>query len=415
MRCVAARKKSIDCAKRSDAVRPANITASWTQDKKMTRQNTEGGGLRRLFRFTPLSDFGKNVLCSAVPLVMAANVIIAMAAGADPYHGWLEAIAVAVLVLFAWHPPLASLVLALSTIIAMLLDYSASYVVALAAATGLVVYSCTRTLIVCFGIITALWIATAQLVANDLHTGGSLVITGIALCSGVLGYSFRRGHAREQLLTEEHRIAIAQERERIADELHNIIAHDLTIIVTQARAFPLAEDQCERDTMIDAIGVSAQQALTDIRRMLKIVMAEPHDSLGSAEMMSSIEQVLQKMVVQLSEMGIETRLELIAPVSVSQSINAALVHIANESASNIVKHARSATHAEFALKIVEDQALFTAKNDISTPDDSFRNSEHDGTGLGLRRMAERAEALGGTFRVSIQDGCWVVSVSVPRT
>src|SRR5690606_34586438 len=102
------------------------------------------------------------------------------------------------------------------------------------------------------------------------------------------GVAFRLVTAREGVLVAERaRIvkdleAIAhEERERIADELHDGIAHDLTLVLFHARALPRQPDDESRQVSLTTIEESAQQALQSIQSLLSLMRERTTDESAS--------------------------------------------------------------------------------------------------------------------------------------
>jgi signal transduction histidine kinase len=182
----------------------------------------------------------------------------------------------------------------------------------------------------------------------------------------------------------EARRVVAEEQARIARELHDVVAHALSVIVIQAGA---AEELFELDPArarkpIRAIDTAARGALSDLRRVLNLLQgdAEYHPQPGLARLDGLIDQVRATgLDVALEVEGTATPLP--APVDLSA------YRIIQEALTNTIKHA-GAGHARVSVRYGDDLELEIADDGRGTTSDTP-------AGNGLTGMRERAAMLGG--------------------
>lgn len=330
---------------------------------------------------------------------------------------YLDIVFLMAFILFVIRPPIAAIVLALGGTAAVLLGTGSPYVLGMSIVTGLVVYSCHSWVTIAYGVTLASLIISVELFEQHTVRGASIAVIGFALVSALIGVALRRGRTREQSLhadvgrlTQEAADAIKMERERIADELHDIIAHDVTIVLMHTRALGISNDPMELEQSRLAAAAAANQAMTDIRRMLHVVQGGLEVESGGVES-EPVQQCFHRLSENLHAAGI--RVETTAPdsVPVSASIRTTLLHIATESATNILKHAPDSSSARFHLEVSESTVTLRVWN---APDPNETSEDPPSHGYGLRRMEERARFLGGSFTSGdVADG-WQVEATLPR-
>jgi signal transduction histidine kinase len=203
----------------------------------------------------------------------------------------------------------------------------------------------------------------------------------------------------------EGRRVVAEEQSRIARELHDVVAHALSVIVIQAGA---AEELFELEPIrarkpIRAIDTAARSALTDLRRVLGMLHAdaEYEPQPGLARLDSLIDQVRATgLDVALEIQGAEQTLP--APVDLSA------YRIIQEALTNTIKHA-GAGHARVSVR-------YGADLEVEIADDG-RGSGADTDGVagnGLTGMRERAAMLGGRIETGpVAGGGYRVSAHLP--
>jgi signal transduction histidine kinase len=216
--------------------------------------------------------------------------------------------------------------------------------------------------------------------------------------------------AREHHLEAERdtsvRAAVADERERIARELHDIVAHCVSVMVVQAGA---AEDLLDRDPQrvrqpLEAIQDIGREAVAELRRMLGLLRAEATAPAltpqpGTAE--------LDELVAQIDAAGLPVRLHVAGtPRPLPRGIELAGYRIVQEALTNALKHAGPAS-ATVSLRYGE-QAL-----EIEVLDDG-RGGTVNGHGHGLIGMRERVALYRGELDAGPRpEGGFQVRVRLP--
>jgi len=192
---------------------------------------------------------------------------------------------------------------------------------------------------------------------------------------------------REQ---EEHaRQAAADEQARIARELHDVIAHSVSVMVVQAAAAnEVFEQQPDRSReALRSIETTGRSALTELRRLLGVVRTrgpesrEPQPGLGS----------LERLAEQVRATGLEVELDVDGDLSgLPVGVDLSAYRIVQEALTNTLKHA-NATSAQVHVRRGDNElSLEVSDNGSGAPDSSS-------DGQGLIGMKERAALLGGSL------------------
>jgi signal transduction histidine kinase len=261
---------------------------------------------------------------------------------------------------------------------------------------------------------TILAVTASVLAADSTQFGDSIsrvVFLGAAWLLGD-GLGSRRAYVREveekaeRLEREresETRRAAAEEQARIARELHDVIAHALSVIVVQAAA---ADDVFETDPgrvrePIRAIETAARAALGDLRRVLGVLQDEP--GLSPQPGLATLDTLVE----QVRATGLEVSVEIEgAPRPLPAAVDLSAYRIVQEALTNTLKHA-GAEHANVRVRYGDELGLEVRDDGAGTPDKSL-------AGSGLIGMRERAAMLGGTVDTGdAPGGGYLVSARLP--
>ncbi|MFL6106963.1 MAG: sensor histidine kinase [Marmoricola sp.] len=209
----------------------------------------------------------------------------------------------------------------------------------------------------------------------------------------------------------EYARATLAERERIAREIHDLVAHSLSVTLLQITGARHALRDLDSsvpgdiadvdDALADAERVG-RQAMADIRQTVSTLADGPSPTgalPGGADIGSLVAQMKGAgLSVAYDESGDPRRL--------AQATGLGLYRIAQESLANIAKHAPTST-ARVQLSVTNQQAHLVVRNALPA------GLVTDGRGSGLAGMSARAEQLGATLAAEARDGDWLVDVRVP--
>ena len=206
-----------------------------------------------------------------------------------------------------------------------------------------------------------------------------------------------RADRLEREREQEAQLAVSEERARIARELHDIVAHGVSVIVAQARAGPhLVDDPARATRAFQAIESSGREALTELRRLLGILRSDDEQlAIGPQPGLSS----LRSLVEQVCASGLPVALKIEgAPVRLPAGIDLAAYRIVQEALTNVVKHS-AATQAEVSIRY-QPRELELAVSDNGRGADAGSN----GNGHGVIGMRERVALYGGSLDGGPREG-----------
>jgi signal transduction histidine kinase len=191
---------------------------------------------------------------------------------------------------------------------------------------------------------------------------------------------------------ERARQAATAERARLTREIHDVIAHDLSVIVVQAAAErrTLGDDETS-DTarVLASIEHTARRSLTELRRLLGVVRRE--DTPGSRAATPSLRDV-EGLVQRVRDAGLDAHLAFVGePADVPPDVGLCAYRITQEALTNVLKHA-DASRVEITVRSQHDGVGVQVTDDGRGPVDA------DGLGHGLANMRERVALHAGKLR-----------------
>jgi len=204
------------------------------------------------------------------------------------------------------------------------------------------------------------------------------------------------------------RIAVAEERTRIARELHDIVAHAVSVMVLQVGALrhklPGAASE-DRDALrgVEQVG---RAALAEMRHLLDAMRDDGEDlQLGPQPGLDRLDALLQ----DVGRAGLPVRLCVDGdPVELPRGIDISAYRIVQEGLTNALKHAH-ATEAEVVLQYTRDEVR------IEVRDNGHGAVTSNGRGHGLIGIRERVKLYGGEMSTGTANGGFTLSARLPLT
>ncbi|TIC87704.1 hypothetical protein E8D34_08490 [Nocardioides sp. GY 10113] len=241
--------------------------------------------------------------------------------------------------------------------------------------------------------------------------GGVLAVLAPVLAGRLVRHLHRQNEALTALageLREERarveEAAIGAERARVAQELHDVLGHELTLIAIHAEAAGAAlREQPERaGEPVEAIRATAHRALAEMRQVVDALGVDGAAGAGAAEDVESL-------AARARSAGIDCTLTVTGtPESAPSPTAMAVQRIVRECLTNAGRHAPGHP-VEVRVEWGEAAVVVHSAN---------RATPTGGTaapGRGLTGIRHRAELLGGTFSAGMADGSFVLRVALPRT
>ncbi|WP_314431913.1 histidine kinase [Microbacterium lacticum] len=318
--------------------------------------------------------------------------------------------------LFAWRPPVATIVLSVAAIAAGITGVVDSVLLG-AAILGLAAFTCSAALTAVYAISWTTWLIAIVLTpGSGVQPLGAVIIAFLGVASLLIGLAIRNQYTKAQMLTTqleatEREVAeqLRHERDLIADELHDIVAHEITIVALHAAVLERTDDTQTRSKSQTAIREAAVQALTDIRRVLGMVRGEEALSPERIPSPDGIPGTLAAVTRELNDAGITVTSDVATDLRLPSTSLVALTRVMRESATNVLKHATGARKVHISLTVERGWAHLEFSDD-SPP---ARTAGLPTSGYGIMRLQERFRVFGGSFSAEREPRGWVVSASLP--
>ena len=213
---------------------------------------------------------------------------------------------------------------------------------------------------------------------------------------------------------QEGRLGAAAERARIAREMHDIVAHNLSVMIALADgatyAMPGSPDRARQAT--ERVSATGRQALLEMRRLLGVLREGEQAGAQPLAPQPGLDR-LDGLLAQVHAAGIPVTMDLDGdPRQLPDGVQLTVFRVAQEALTNTLKHAARPTSAHLALRC-EHGRVELEVTDTGAPSRGAPRPQPlaGGGGRGLRGMRERAAAYGGRLDAGPgPDGGWRVSL-----
>jgi signal transduction histidine kinase len=260
----------------------------------------------------------------------------------------------------------------------------------------------------------------AIVIYNDpTHAAGELVFVPLLFALGWLaGFALReraqQAEAAEVRATQAEReraaaarIAVAEERARIARELHDIVAHAVSVMVLQVGAVrhKLPETLAEDAEALQGVEKTGRTALTDMRRLLAAMRRDGDEAeLAPQPGLGRLDSLLE----EVRRAGLPVELHVAGePFPLPQAIDLSAYRIVQEGLTNALKHAR-ASNADVTVRYRPGEV------ELEVRDNGRGSATSDGLGHGLVGIRERVKIYGGEMTAGAANGGgFVLSTRLP--
>jgi signal transduction histidine kinase len=205
--------------------------------------------------------------------------------------------------------------------------------------------------------------------------------------------------------TAEGRRVVTEERARIARELHDVVAHRVSLMTVQAGAAKsvVASDPDAALTALTAVEEAGRQALSELRHLLGVLRPDRDlDDLGPQPALAD----LPRLVEQIRGAGLDLSLDTVGmPAELPSRVDLFAFRIVQEALTNVLKHAGPGTHAEVRLAAERGGILVDVlDHGPATGVSGTAAGAYDARGHGIVGMRERALLLGGTLDAGPRPG-----------
>ncbi|MFD5446614.1 DUF7134 domain-containing protein [Streptomyces sp. NPDC003470] len=203
------------------------------------------------------------------------------------------------------------------------------------------------------------------------------------------------------------KVAVAAERARIARELHDVVAHNVSVMVVQAdgAAYVLdaAPDQAKK--ALETISSTGRQALAEMRRLLGVLRTGEHQEAGEYVPQPDVQQI-EDLVEQCRTSGLPVDFKVEGtPRPLPSGVELTAYRIVQEALTNTRKHGGPNAGASVRLVYFDDGLGLLVEDDgKGAPHELYEEGGFDGQGHGLIGMRERIGMVGGTLDAGPRPG-----------
>ncbi|MEU8901162.1 histidine kinase [Nocardia sp. NPDC048505] len=236
------------------------------------------------------------------------------------------------------------------------------------------------------------------------------VLAGLVLVAGAAVRGLLAAHRslraeQAAVIRQRERTALLEERARIARELHDVVAHHMSVIAIQAETAPFREPETMPQTFA-AIRTSAVTALGEMRRILGVLRADDTGVLPQPTLTD-----LEEMAAAVRATGTRVELRITGdPAALPTGLGLSGYRIVQEAVSNAVRHAPG-RNIRIEIDAGDDCVRLRVDNQLPA---TVRVIADGLPGFGLTGMRERANAFGGQLTAGPADDGWFrVTATLP--
>ncbi|MFD5983386.1 sensor histidine kinase [Streptomyces cyaneofuscatus] len=281
----------------------------------------------------------------------------------------------------------------------------------------------TRRTVIAVWAVTGAAGAVLHLIAPDRSSGSALLLTILGGVVLVIGGAVRERGIAQRRLAEQETISEAEraqrtlleERTRIARELHDVVAHHMSVITVQADSAPYRISGLPKaaEEEFTAIAAAARESLGEMRRLLSVLRSEGTE--GDRAPQPGLDR-LQQLVEATVRAGLPAELALSKELSsgrgeVPPAVDLSAYRIVQEALANVVRHAPGARTRVLVAPERGHLLVLVVNGPAATRGSPLETS---GTGHGLVGMRERVRLTGGTLDTGpLPDGGFRVAARMP--
>ncbi len=217
-----------------------------------------------------------------------------------------------------------------------------------------------------------------------------------------------RAEQAEREREQRAALAVADERARIAREMHDVVAHSLSVIIAQADGgrFIASRRPEKAAEVLETIGTTGRAALADMRSLLGVLRHEEETSFGPQPDLTTLPELLAR----VRATGLTVEADLTGDLAnLPPALGLSMFRLVQEALTNVLKHAGPAASARVAVHRTPGRLAIDV-----TDDGRGTDPDSDGHGHGLTGMRERVTLHGGTLAAGpLPAGGFRVSARIP--
>lgn len=359
-------------------------------------------------------------LTGVISLVQASSPELATSAGADTFAYVTIVIASASLVVRR-HLPITVLVIVTTVLATFYLRDGGDFLSILGIAPFYAVAAHSNQRRRAWIAVLVAWLAVFAAASRSILDGpdGYDITSAISMCVFILGFSIfgvavrnrqrifadseeRAAAAEADRLAGQQR-AVAQERSRIAREMHDVVAHGMSVIAVQAAAAQeiVHTDPDKAVVVLGRIENVGRQSLNEMRRMLGVLRSGDDETAASLAPQPRLADV-DAMVERSTDAGVATKLVVTGdPRELAPGIGLTAFRIVQEALTNVLKHAGTSASATVTISYGMDSVTIEI---VDNGRGAVSSLSQAGGGNGLIGMRERVDIYGGELSAGPRTG-----------
>jgi signal transduction histidine kinase len=223
-------------------------------------------------------------------------------------------------------------------------------------------------------------------------------------------------------------MAAVEERTRIAREIHDIVAHSVSVMIALSEGAAATPDDGQARSSMRQVAATGREALGELRRVLSVLRSSParqgggHHQEADRDPQPTLAS-LEKLADDVRAAGLSVHLEVDGDVGqLPDAMQATVFRVVQEAFTNTLKHGRDVHRSDVVVEVGPEQVRVVIRDDgrpsdvreaaRSVPAGSAIGSS--GSGSGLRGMRERAEMFGGSVATRALPTGWEVVCLLDR-
>lgn len=327
------------------------------------------------------------------------------------------------LALVAWRPGVASTVLLVPLVLALFTHSYAFTLICAVIVTIATVSMLPRTLTLVYSLVLATWTITAVVVESTTDAlwlmGTPLVVgvvIGVALRFFVIQH--RENKTRLRSIEAAHQQLREQERLELARDLHDVVAHELTLVTMQAAGSHRQNDPAVLHETISTMENAARSGLQELRTLLHILRESPgavsRNENSSGLTTGSLENLLGSLSASLTAAGFSVTVNTLDGFdTLPTTVRGTAARILQEASTNIIKYAPAGSACLLSLTRDANSVMVRTENELQHSRGPEYGEHPMTSGYGLHGIQERVALLNGDVTYGPQDGRWVLDVRIP--
>lgn len=373
-------------------------------------------GSRRagLWTSAPLAPWARVLVVLAAAVVGTLDLADVLADGEGPLDAVIVVAVYLALALVAYRVPLGAAAVMLVMLVSATTELWLPTGIIGLALSGVVVGKAAPRFAAGYVTASLLWLVLVLLAHENSRAVAfvpvAVLVASVSVGAAYAALSHRSAAAADRILgfEEERARSLAEERDRIARELHDIVAHHVTMASMHADVVSMSEDAQQRDRSLRVIAESTRQALTELRWMLRVLQT-PEELAGPGEKSLRLGATMAAVREHLHALGLRTEVDYDPAVleELPLEVDVALGRILQEAATNVVKHADPRQPVALRASREGGRLCLELRNAVGDA------SDLPSSGLGLGNMNARAGEHGGTVTGSREGDAWVLRCVVP--